>query len=50
VLYAMPEQRGPIRRLRHSFSRSSLLDDGRPGPRRGRSGQLTASGKDGARQ
>ena len=39
VLHIMPEQDGPIRRVLHSFSRSSLLDERRPGLR-GNDGEL----------
>lgn len=49
VLHAMPQQRGPVHALLHSFSRSSLLDD-RPGPNGGLSRQVSAPAKDGERQ
>jgi peptide/nickel transport system permease protein len=48
VLHAMLEQRGPVRRLMHSFSRSSLLDD-RPGSRDGLT-RLSARANDGDHQ
>jgi peptide/nickel transport system permease protein len=49
VLHAMPQQRGAVHALLHSFSRSSLLDD-RPGPNGGLSRQVSAPAKDGERQ
>jgi peptide/nickel transport system permease protein len=49
VLHAMPEQRGPVGRLMHSFSRSSLLDD-RPGSRAGLARRPSAPGNEGERQ
>jgi peptide/nickel transport system permease protein len=49
VLHAMPHERGLFRRLLHSFSRSSLLDDRGVSPD-GRSPQLSARADDGGRQ
>jgi peptide/nickel transport system permease protein len=49
VLYAMPQEHGPVGRLLHSFSRSSLLDD-RPGSRDGLSSHLNGPANDGERQ
>ncbi len=48
VLHAVPQQRSPLLRLLHSFSRSSLLDD-RPGPNGRLSRRVSAPGKDGER-
>jgi peptide/nickel transport system permease protein len=48
VLHAMPEQRGPVRRLLYSFSRSSLLD-GRSGSGDGL-GRQSAPTNDGERR
>jgi peptide/nickel transport system permease protein len=48
VLHAVPQQRGPLARLLHSFSRSSLLDD--PGPNGRLSRQVTAAAKNGRRK
>jgi peptide/nickel transport system permease protein len=49
VLQAAPEERGPVHRLLHSFSRSSLLDD-RPGSGNGSTRRLSAPSKDGERK
>lgn len=49
VLHAMPQQRGPVHRLLHSFSRSSLLDD-RLGPNGELSRQVSAAAKNGQRK
>jgi peptide/nickel transport system permease protein len=46
VLDAMPQQRGPVRGLLHSFSRSSLLDD-RAGRNGGLSRHVSSAAKDG---
>ncbi len=49
VLHALPQQRGPVRRLLHSFSRSSLLDDP-PGPNGELSRRVSSAAKDGQRK
>ncbi|MGH3301475.1 MAG: ABC transporter permease, partial [Streptosporangiaceae bacterium] len=49
VLHAMPQQGGPVRKLLHSFSRTSLLDD-RAGPNGRLSRHLGGPADDGERQ
>ena len=49
VLHAMPEQRGPVRTVLHSFSRNSLLDD-RAGPSGRLARRVRARTDDGARK
>jgi peptide/nickel transport system permease protein len=48
VLHAVPQRRGPLARLLHSFSRSSLLDD--PGPNSGLSRRVSVAAKNGQRK
>ncbi len=48
VLHAAPQQRGPLARVLHSFSRSSLLDD--PGSNGRLSRQVSTAAKNGQRK
>ena len=48
VLHAVPQQRGPLSRVLHSFSRTSLLDDLGPTGRLSR--QASAAAKNGRRK